>query len=199
MAKVVVDLTMSLDGFIAGPDDGLEHPLGTRGGERLFAWFEGGPKSDNPLFSPKGRNREVVAETIARAGAIISGRRTYDITHGWGGTFPINDAAVVVLTHKPPTDHPKGRSKFSFVSDIHEAVRIAKEDAGGKDIGMTGASPAQQALAAGLADEVYVHVAPLLLGGGVRLFDHLGKDIALELIGTIETPEAVHLHYRVLR
>jgi dihydrofolate reductase len=64
---------------------------------------------------------------------------------------------------------------------------------------MTGASPAQQALAAGLADELYIHVAPLLLGDGVRLFDHIGKDIALELIGTIETPEAVHLHYRVLR
>jgi dihydrofolate reductase len=199
VSKVVVDLTMSLDGFVAGPGDDLEHPLGLRGGERLFAWYEGGEEMGSPEFKPKGRNREVVAETLERAGAVISGRRTYDITHGWGGTFPVNDIPVVVLTHTPPTDHPRGRSKFSFVSDIHEAVRIAKQGAGDKDVGMAGASPAQQALAAGLADELHIHVAPLLLGEGVRLFDHIGRDIALELIGTVETPEAVHLKYRVVR
>jgi dihydrofolate reductase len=199
MAKVVVDLTMSLDGFVAGPGDGIEYPLGLRGGERLFRWYEGGEEMGTPIFKPKGRNRDVVAKTVKRAGAVIAGRRTYDITHGWGGTFPVNDIPVVVLTHKAPTDHPQGRSKFYFVTDIQEAVRIARNEAGDKDVGMAGASPAQQALAAGLADELHIHVAPLLLGDGVRLFDHIGKDIALELIGTVETPEAVHLRYSVLR
>jgi dihydrofolate reductase len=204
MATVVVDLTMSLDGFIAGPNDGAQHPLGERDGERLFDWYTSAAPSGKleARFAPEGANKRVVEEMLARAGAILSGRRTYDITHGWAGTFPVEGVnAVVVLTHRPPKDPPKGKTRFIFVTDgIERAVAQAREAAGDKDVGTCGASPAQQALKAGLADEIFVHVAPILLGAGVRLFDQLGESsIRLEKLEVIDGPHATHLRYRVVK
>jgi dihydrofolate reductase len=203
MAKVVISLTMSLDGFIAGPGDDFDHPLGTRNGMKLFDWYTSGagPGVNNDArFKPKGKNQEVVEELFATAGASLTGRRTYDIAGGWNGTHPVNGVPVVVLTHRPPNVVPQGKSKFTFTDDVAEAVRVAKAAAGDKDVGIAGASVAQQCLKAGLVDEIYIHIAPMLLGDGVRLFDHLGDDsIDLEFIDAITTPEATHLRYRVRR
>jgi dihydrofolate reductase len=204
MAKVIVDVSVSLDGYVAGPEDGLSAPLGKRGGERIFNWFFTGPPSKfGELFKPRGRNVEVVEEMFARAGAMLTGRRTYEITHGWNGSHPIPGLPIFILTHKPPPADqvPRGKSKLTFVTDgIESAVAKAKAAAGDKDVGIGGASAAQQALAAGLVDEIILHQAPLLLGAGVRLFDNLGDQaIELEPVKTIETPEVTHVHYKVKR
>jgi dihydrofolate reductase len=201
MAKLVVSLTMSLDGFIAGPKDGPERPLGMRDGMSLFDWYSSGTESErgDERFKPKGRNREVVDEMFATTGASLSGRRTYDIAGGWNGTHPINGIPIVVLTHRVPKDVPDGRSEFTFTDDLEKAVTIAKKAAGDRDVGIAGASVAQQCIKAGLVDEIYVHIAPMLLGEGVRLFEHLGDDsIRLKLIDSITTPEATHLRYQIL-
>ena len=200
MAKVVLDMSMSVDGFVAGPQDDAGHPFGLRGAERLHHWLFNGPPGKHGEFRAKGENILVLDEMYETAGAVLSGRRTYDFVHGWGGTHPL-EVPVIVLTHQAPTNAPKGKSPFTFVTDgIESAVEKAKAAAGKKQVLLLGASPCQQALEAGLVDEVYVHVAPLLLGDGVRLFDHLGSDaIALESIGVLHTPEAVHVRYRVVR
>ena len=202
MAKVVIDLSISLDGFIAGPDDGREHPLGTHGGEHIFDWFFGGTKSyKGTMFKPKGANQRVVAEMFRKAGVMLTGRRTYEITNGWNGNHPVNSIPIVVLTHAPPPNPPQGPSKLVFITDgIESAVAQAKRLAKGKDVGIGSASTAQQALKARLVDEIYLHVAPILLGGGVRLFDSIGDEaIQLRQIGSIIAEDVVHLHYKVIR
>lgn len=199
--KVVVDVSISLDGFIAGPGDDREHPLGERGGERIFSWYFSGDKPfQGSMFRPKGANRKVVAETFQRTGVMLTGRRTYDIAAGWKGEHPVNAIPVVVMTHDPPPNPPKGRSKLVFVTDgIESAVATAKALSKGKDVGVAGASVAQEALGAGLVDELHLHIAPLLLGDGVRLFEHLGTEaVPLRLVRSVITEECVHLRYRVL-
>jgi dihydrofolate reductase len=201
--KVVIDLTMSLDGFIAGPGDGVEHPLGTRGGMHLFDWYTSGtePLHNARLFRPEGVNRDIVDRMYAELGAAIFGRRTYDITHGWGGSFPVNDAPLFILTHTPPppAQVPRGTSTITFITDgIEHAVAAARAAAGGKTVSIGGASAGQQALRAGLVDEILVHVAPYLLGAGVRLFGSFeGDGIALEKLDVVNGLLATHLHYRV--
>jgi dihydrofolate reductase len=202
MAKVVIDLSMSLDGFIAGPGDGPQHPLGERGGERIFSWyFNGDTPYKGTMFRPRGANRRVVAEMFQRAGAMLTGRRTYEIANGWNGTHPVNGIPIVILTHNPPLDVPKGKSQLVFVTDgIESAVTKAKALAKDKDVGIGGASVAQQALRAALVDELYLHVAPILLGAGVRLFEHLGdKAIRLRKISSLDAEDVSHLRFEVLR
>jgi len=200
MTKVVIDMTMSVDGFVAGPDDGKEHPLGTHGAPHLFDWyFSGREDVGDPLFRPEpGANRDEVERMFADSGAFIFGRRTYDITNGWNGRHPVNGAPTFVLTHRPPADYPRGPSNLTFVTDgIASAVQQARAVAGGKDIKLGGASPGKQALAAGLCDEILVHVAPYLLGGGVRLFDALPAGVRLEKLSVTDGPFATHIRYRV--
>jgi dihydrofolate reductase len=133
-----------------------------------------------------------------RAVPSSSGRRTYEIATGWGGSHPVNGAPTFVLTHDPPADYPRGPSNLTFVTDgIESAIRQAREVAGGKDNKLGGASPGQQALAAGLCDEILIHLAPYLLGGGVRLFDRLPAGIGLEKLSVSDGPYATHLRYRV--
>jgi dihydrofolate reductase len=203
MPKIVIDLSMSLDGFIAGPSDSADQPLGLRGGDRLHAWYFDGSTSikDSDFFKPKGKNIAVVHEMFASVGAMLTGRRLYDIVGGWGGSHPIPGLPIIVLTHHVPTKVPKGTSEFFFVTDgIESAVEKAKAAAGKKDVSIGGASAAQQALKAGLVDELNIHVAPILLGAGVRLFEHLGSEsVALERIDVIDAPEVTHLRYRVAR
>jgi dihydrofolate reductase len=137
---------------------------------------------------------------FAESGAYIFGRRTYDITDGWGGRHPVNGAPIFVLTHEPPADFPRGPSNLTFVTDgIESAVDQARAVAGGKDVKLGGASPGKQALAAGLCDEILIHLAPNLLGGGVRLFDPLPDGIQLEKLSVSDGPFATHLRYRVIR
>ena len=202
MSKVVIDMSMSLDGFVAGPDDGKANPLGRHGGEHIFDWyFSGEEEYRDPVFRPEpGVNRDEVERMFAESGAFIFGRRTYDITDGWGGRHPVNGLPVFVMTHEPPDDPPDGPSNLTFVTDgIESAVRQARAVAGGKDVRLGGASPGKQALAAGLCDEILIHLAPYLLGGGVRLFDELQDGIQLEKLSVSDGPLATHLRYRVVK
>jgi dihydrofolate reductase len=203
-SKVVIDMTMSLDGFVAGPNDGRRHPLGEHGGIAIFDWYQTGAEQvDSPLFWPApGANREVVERMFAESGASIFGRRTYEIANGWNGRHPVNGIPIFVLTHTPPPPEtvPKGPSNVTFVTDgIASAINKARAVASGRDIGLGGASPGKQALAAGLCDEIIVHIAPYLLGGGVRLFDELPDGIRLEKAWAKDGPLATHIRYRVLK
>jgi len=137
----------------------------------------------------------------AESGAFIFGRRTYDITDGWEGSHPVDGVPLFILTHTPPApaEVPQGRSKITFVTDgIESAVLQAKAAAGNKDVKLGGASPGKQTLAAGLCDEILVHIAPHLLGAGVRLFDALPSGIQLEKLDVSDGPLATHIRYRVL-
>jgi dihydrofolate reductase len=202
MTKVVIDMTMSLDGFVAGPDEDKAHPLGRHGGMSIFDWyFSGQEEYRDPLFRPEpGANRDAVELMFAESGAFIFGRKTYEIANGWGGRHPVNGAPTFVLTHDPPADYPRGPSNLTFVTDgIESAIRKARAVAGGKDVKLGGASPGQQALAAGLCDEILIHLAPYLLGGGVPLFAALPDGIGLEKLSVSDGPFATHLRYRVLK
>jgi dihydrofolate reductase len=204
MSKVVIDMTMSLDGYVAGPGDGREFPLGHHGGAAIFDWYESGSEVfRSPHFKPaRGANREQVELMFEESGAFVFGRRTYEISGGWGGRFPVNDGPVFVLTHNPPSPQsvPKGPTLITFVTDgIESAIRKAKAVAGGKNVKLGGTAPGKQALAAGLVDEILVHVAPFLLGGGVRLFDELPDGIRLEKLWVADGPLATHIRYRVVK
>jgi dihydrofolate reductase len=202
VSKVVIDMTMSLDGFVAGPDDGKQYPLGRHGGMHIFDWyFSGSEQYRSHLFRiDPGPDRDQVERMFQESGAFIFGRKTYDITDGWGGRHPVDGVPVFILTHEPPAEYPRGPSNLTFVTDgIASAIRQAAKVAGAKDIKLQGASPGKQALAEGLCDEILVHVAPYLLGGGVRLFDLLAHGIQLEKLSVSEGRLAIHIRYKVLK
>ncbi len=200
MGNVVVDLSVSLDGFIAGRDDGAEFPLG-RGGEGLFTWMGAGPESNRVerRLTPPDASKVVIDEWMTEGGAIITGRRTFDIANGWKDGHPI-DVPIFVVTHEAPT-HGEWSPRVSFVTDgVERALELAQDAAGDRIVSVGGASVAQQLLRAGKLDGIQVSVVPLLLGAGVRLFDHLGADpIALEQARVIESEGVTHLRYRVVR
>ena len=211
MTRVIVDLAMSLDGFVAGANDGIDQPLGN-GGMRLFDWyFNGDTPSPTyqraaargvpvPPFQLSRASADVFEETLQSGGAAVTGRRTYDITHGWGGNGPVPGLPLFIVTHNPPKEVPQGESTYTFVTDgVESAIHQAKEVAGDKYVSLVGASLPQQCLRAGLLDAIQIHLVPVLLGHGVRLFDHLGADtIDLELTRVVDAPGVTHLRYRVL-
>ena len=204
MGKVVAGLSMSLDGFIAGPNDGLQSPLG-EGGERLFAWYSGGDTEyrlpgTEMVFKVSPQSAELLREAHSKMGAFVTGRRTFDITNGWGGRPPLG-VPTFVVTHTVPQEWVYEGSPFTFVTDgVASAVEQAKAAAGGKDVAVGAASIAQQCIRAGLLDQIHVDLVPVLLGGGVRLFDHLGAGpIELESTRVIEGAGVTHLTFRVVR
>lgn len=203
MGQVIVDITTSLDGFVAGPDDGLELPLGA-GGERLHQWVYDLASWREPhgLEGGKaGKDSELLEEGMQRTGAIIVGKRMFENARGWGEKPPFGKP-VFVLTHEAREPEAKeGGTTFTFVSGVENALEQARAAAGDKDVGIGGgASVVQQFLKAGLLDEIQIHVAPVLLGGGVRLFDDLGPEqIELEPAGAIESDDVTHLRFRVPR
>lgn len=204
MSALVADITMSLDGFVTGPDDGPGRGLGERG-EVLHNWVMGGPWSyagEHP-FAPLDVDRDVLMATLGSIGAGIIGRRMFDITGGWGGNPPGGrDARYFVLTHSAPPEWVRPDSPFTFVTDgIESALEQARAVAGEKNVGIGGgANVIQQYLAAGLLDELRLHVAPVLLGSGRRLFEHLGdQTIELERTRVVESPYATHLFFTVRR
>ena len=196
MGKVGVQITMSLDGYVAGPNDGPGRGLG-EGGERLHYWVFGGPWSyeEPPTGEATGVDKELLDES-ERMGAVIGGRWTYEAAEAWGGTNPWG-VPFFILTHRPE-DEPDGAG-FRFVSGLDEALALAREAAEPKDVGiMGGADVIRQALAAGQVDELVVSVAPVVLGSGKRLFEGFDKDVELEQVGVVQSPWVTHLRYRVL-
>jgi dihydrofolate reductase len=205
MGKVVADITMSLDGFITGPGDRPGRGLGERG-ECLHNWVMGGPwryDDEARRFAPADVDRGVLEQAMGSTGAGIIGRRMFDVAGGWGGNPPGGpNARYFVLTHSAPRDWADRISPFTFVTEgIDAALAQAQAVAGDKDVGIGGgANVIQQYLAAGLVDELRLHVAPVLLGQGRRLFGDLGnRTIELERTGVIESPYATHLFFTVRR
>ncbi len=202
MAKVVVDISMSLDGFVAGPHDGLGRGLG-EGGEPIHNWVMGGPWTyrGGPPFQASGVNREVLTGAFADAGAIIMGRRMYHVVDGWGDESPF-DMPVFVVTSRPHPVRTVGKTSYTFVTGgIQAALALAGEAAGDRTVSVGGgARVVQQFLAGGLVDEIQVHVAPVLVGAGTRLFEHLGPRLPrLEQSRVRESVNATHIRYRVVR
>ncbi len=193
MGKVIFDISMSLDGFMTASNRRPEEPLGD-GGQRLHEWASG----------EDDRNRKLLEDTIATEGATIAGRETYDTSVSWwGADGPTGSARrpVFVVTHNEPAEAPEG-GVYTFVTDgIESALEQAQDVGRGKDISvMGGASIGQQYIAAGLVDEIQIHLVPMLLGSGTRMFEHLGSEhIQLEIVEVIETSTATHLRYRIVK
>jgi dihydrofolate reductase len=196
MTKVVAAITTSVDGYIVGPNDGPEKGLG-EGGERLHYWVFGGPWSydSGAKGEATGADKDYLDESFARLGAVVGGRNTYDAADAWGGENPWGTPFFIV-THRTQ-DEPPGKG-FTFVNGLEEALTRAREAAGGKDVSlMGGADVIRQALHAGLVEELSITIAPVVLGGGKRLFDGFTESLTLEPIGVLHSPLATHLSYRV--
>lgn len=202
MPTVVTALATSVDGFIAGPDDGPGQPLGT-GGTRLFDWFTAGdtPSRYYDRFRMSAASARFFDGFASRCGAVIAGRRTYDIAAGWGGRGPLPGVPLFVLTHRVPDDPPPSEPRYTYVTDgIEGALEQAAAVAGARAVSLMGSAPVQQALQIGRLDEIHLHVVPVLLGRGVRLLDHLGPvPVELEPLEVVDAPGVTHLSYRVLR
>jgi dihydrofolate reductase len=188
MTKVIFDTSMSLDGFMTAAGVRPEEPLGD-GGQRLHEWAMGGDE----------RSRRLLADAVGELGAAICGRRTYDQSlPWWGPDGPTGPARrpLVVVTHEPPAEAPPG-GVYEFADGIASALERAKAAAAGATVCvMGGADVGRQFLAAGLVDEIQIHLVPVLFGGGTRMFEELAVD--LEVLEVIEAEAATHLRYRVL-
>ena len=211
MSLVICHISVSLDGYVAGPNQSLENPLG-EGGMRLHQWafatdaWQEHHGGDGGERSP---DSEVIAETVANVGAYVMGRRMFGggpgpwdaAWRGWWGEDPPFHTPVFVLTHhaREPLEM-QGGTTFHFVTGgVEAALKRARAAAGERDVSVAGGAAAvQQVLAAGQLDELYLHIVPVLLGGGERLLDHAG-DPRLEIVKTVASPAVTHVKYRVAR
>jgi dihydrofolate reductase len=213
MAKLVLHISMSLDGFVAGPNQTLEEPLG-RNGERLHEWvlvLESWRTAHGLEGGERSADSEVLAEVLRESGATVMGRRMFSGGDGpwkqdpnadawWGDDPPFHHPVFIVTHHAREPVTKQGGTTFTFVTDgIESALEQARSAAGEGNVALGGgARIAQQYLAAGLLDELQLHVVPIFLGGGVRLFENSEPDTQLERIRVIESPTGVtHLKYRV--
>jgi dihydrofolate reductase len=215
MSKVTMEISMSLDGYVAGPNQTLEQPLG-EGGERLHEWLVG-LKSFRERHGLDGgednADSRMVAETVAATGAVLMGRRMFSggsgpweedpNADGWWGEDPPFHVPVFVLTHHArETVVKEGGTTFTFVTDgIESALEQARAAAGDRNVAIAGgADVVRQCLEAGHLDELLIHLAPVLLGGGVRLFDGESPTaVGLEQTRVAESPGVTNLTYRVVR
>jgi len=193
MSKSVLYMSMSLDGFITGPDDGPEAGLGVNG-ERLHDWLGESDAEGAPGFHPEGLNGQVFDEVMA-TGAVVVGRHTFDYAGRWNGDH--HGVPIFVPTRGTPPGPDSGW--VHYVTDgVESAMRRAKEAAGDADVMVHGADLAQSLLRARVLDELEIHLVPVLLGEGRRLFEHLGREhIELELTRVLDAPGVTHLRYRV--
>jgi dihydrofolate reductase len=199
MSKVVAGITISLDGYITGPNDRLGAGLGD-GGERLHYWVFGGAWTyDGARGAPAEVDNAYLTEVFSSGGAMICGRTMHDVVNGWGED-PGFGMPVFVVTHRAHEPVVKGDTSFEFVTGgIEEALGRARSAAAGRDvIVMGGGELVREFLAGGLVDELTLTIAPILLGGGKRLFDGIARtDISFERTAVIESPYATHLRFRV--
>jgi dihydrofolate reductase len=197
MSSTVLYMSMSLDGFIAGPNESLENGLGD-GGHRLHEWAMTGDGVDLEATSRFGGANGKIVDEVMTTGAIVAGRGTFEPAGGWGGDHH-DGVPIFILTRHDPDDL-KQWPLVTYVSDVGTAMAQAKQAAGETDVLVHGAGTAQLALAAGVLDELQIHLIPVLLGEGRRLFEHLGAEhIELEPIRVLEGSGATHLRYRVCR
>jgi dihydrofolate reductase len=198
MSKVTAAITTSLDGYVAGPEDGPGKGLG-EGGERLHYWVFGGPWSYDS--DPKGEmlpeDAAWMKQAMADLGAVVGGRWTYEAAGHWGDENPWG-LPFFIVTHRPEEQPPGGH--FTFVDGVPEAIERARAAAGTKNVSvMGGADVIRQALAAGLVEELTIVIAPVVLGGGKRLFDGFEHDLELEHLGARQSRYATFIDYRVPR
>jgi dihydrofolate reductase len=192
MSKVIANMSMSLDGFIADPADGID---------QLFGWMGNGEVEvptavDWATFRMSPASADYMRKALDSVGALITGRHLFDITHGWGGTHPLG-VPVFVVTHRAPTDWPHTET-FTFVDTVEQAVAGAQEAAGEKNVVVASAKIAQQCADAGLLDGIHVDLVPVLLGSGVRWFENLGTaPVQLGNPTVIEGNGVTHLAYDV--
>jgi dihydrofolate reductase len=213
MSKVRVHIAISADGYVAGPNQSQQNPLG-EGGEALHDWFVELKVWREPHGRDGGEvnaNTPIAEESLANVGAEIMGRGKFgppgggpwgeDPWPGWWGEDPPFHKPVFVVTHHEREPLTLSDTTFTFVTDgIESALEQAREAADGKDVYIGGgADIINQYLAAGLVDELEVHIAPLILGGGERLFDGVGPDLKLEQLRAVEGPGVAHLKYRVVK
>ena len=196
MAASVLYMSMSVDGYIAGPNDEPGNPGGD-GFYRLHQWFL---TPDGEFFRPSGPAGELYDQIMNATGAILVGRRTAEQADHWGGDHHGSGLPVFVLSHRPPDPAVASYPLITYVTDgIAGAMAQAKAAAGDREVVVHGAYTAQRALEAGVLDELVIHQIPVLFGGGRRQFEVLPSRVELEIVRVIDTPEATHIHYRVRR
>ena len=195
MGKIVAGFTMSLDGFIADANDEVG---------RIMRWYFSGdaeiPVADGAIvFKVSPASAALLHERFTNTGAIVTGRRDFDVSKAWGGKSPL-PAPILIVTHRAPQEWAYAGSPFTFVTDgVVSAIEQARQVAGDKHIVVGSSTTVQQALQAGLLDEIEIDLVPILLGSGVRLFDHLGGPIDLEQTSVIVAKDVTHLRYTVVK
>jgi dihydrofolate reductase len=196
MTKLIAEFTISLDGFIAGPDDEVRP---------IFGWYGSGDTEfqvpgSGMVFKVSRASAELLRREWDQIGAIVTGRRDFDVSNAWGGSSPLG-VPIFIVTHTIPQEWDKEGTPFTFVTDgVESAIEKARQVAGDKNIGISGSKIVQQCLKAGLLDELQLHLVPILLGTGIRLFDDLEPSpIELERISVIEGTGVTHLRFQVVK
>ena len=196
MSKVIAGFSMSLDGFVADPDDGVD---------QVFKWYSAGGTdaavmTGDAMFEMSREGAEFIEEAGGGAGALVTARRTFDLAHAWGGKHPM-DVPMVVVTHRVPEEWANREvSPFTFVTDgIPKAIDVARQIAGDKDVVVGAPSVTWQCLQLGLLDAIHIDLAPVVLGRGIRLFDHLTRPVELLITEASGNPHVTHITYQVIK
>lgn len=195
MGKVMAGFTMSLDGFVADPNDDVS---------LVFKWYSAGDvdfplPGTNRVFKISQASADYLTESWNTLGAIVTGRRDFDVSNAWGGKA-LMDLPTFIVTHHPPQEWLHEGSPFTFVTEgVEAAIERARAAAGEKNVGVGGTQIVQQALRAGLIDQIDIDLAPVLLGAGIRLFDNLPEPIELEIQRVVEGTSVTHISYRVVK
>lgn len=194
MGKVITGFAMSLDGFIADSEDGVG---------QLFQWLSNGDTAlpiIGRVFMTSAASAAHYRELMETTGAQVTGRRDFDVSKAWGGQHPFGIPTFIV-THSVPQEWVKEGSPFTFVTDgVESAVAKAREAAGNKNVSVGGSQITRQCLKAGLLDELFIDLVPVLLGEGIRLFEHLGiEPVELEITRVVDAPGVTHLRYQIVK
>jgi dihydrofolate reductase len=196
MSKVIAGFSMSLDGFVADPDDGVD---------QVFKWYSAGGTDAEVMagdgtFEMSREGAEFIEEAGRGAGVLVTARRTFDLAHAWGGKHPM-DVPMVVVTHRVPEEWAnRGGSPFTFVTEgVPEAIDVARQIAGDKDVVVGAPSVTWQCLQLGLLDAIHIDLAPVVLGRGIRLFDHLPRPVELLITEASGNPHVTHITYQVIK